>query len=97
MLVKHVVGEFDPGWKMGYTYNIKLDGDATGLEVITFKTETDEDGKIGTNWGVESDGGIAFNITIKETFHCSTQISSSVSYPRFRASARIFSFTSPAI
>lgn len=62
---KTIVGEFEPDWKTGntYTYNITVDGDAAGLEIISFTTEKDGDGNIVSNW---SDNTIKFVPTVNE-------------------------------
>lgn len=63
---KKIVGEFNPEWKAGYTYtyNINIDGDATGLQLISFTTATDEYGKIVSDWN--SEGAITFRFEIKD-------------------------------
>lgn len=53
-LVMHKIltGKFNPQWNEGcsYVYNVKISGDTTGMEVITFTTGTDADGNVISAW-----------------------------------------------
>lgn len=56
ILNKELTGKFNPIWVAGYSYvyNIKINGSAAGLEVITFTTTTDESGNVVSEWVSDS-------------------------------------------
>lgn len=55
IMTKELTGEFNPSWTAGYTYtyNVIVDGSAANLEIITFTTDTDEDGNEVSNWATD--------------------------------------------
>lgn len=56
IMQKDLIGKFQPNWQPGYTYtyNIKVDGNAAKLDIITFTTTVDDMGNIKpAGWGTD--------------------------------------------